>query len=151
MNTSTLEAPVRGRQPAAPASPTRNLNARSATDQNRTAGARPAAPVRPARRSGRGTRPAARPARPLETPVVKVARDVGPRSCTVTAPVVAPVPVRPTASWRLTDRAIALVVVTGLVLVTAALAVVGLTAVRVTGERYHVPASSSVVSAPLAP
>lgn len=53
--------------------------------------------------------------------------------------------------WQLTDRAIALVVVTGVVLVTAALAVVGLTAVRVTGDRYHVPASSPAVSAPYAP
>jgi hypothetical protein len=46
------------------------------------------------------------------------------------------VPLEQPTSWRLTDRGIALVLVTGLLIVTAALAVVGLTAVRVTGERY---------------
>jgi hypothetical protein len=65
--------------------------------------------------------------------------------------VAAPAPTRAPSSWRLTDRAIALVVVTGLVVVTAALAVVGLTALRVTGDRYHVPTSWSAVSAPHAP
>ncbi|WP_375426410.1 hypothetical protein [uncultured Friedmanniella sp.] len=59
-----------------------------------------------------------------------------------------PAPTRSSAttSWRLTERAIALILVTGLVVVTAALAVVGLTAVRVTGERYHAPQRSSNVS-----
>nr|WP_294695114.1 hypothetical protein [uncultured Friedmanniella sp.] len=36
----------------------------------------------------------------------------------------------------MTERGIALVLVTGLLIVTAALTVVGLTALRVTGERY---------------
>jgi len=39
--------------------------------------------------------------------------------------------------WRLTERAIALVLVTGLLIVTASLAVVGLTALRVTSDLYQ--------------
>jgi Tfp pilus assembly protein PilX len=46
------------------------------------------------------------------------------------------VPLSRPSQWRLTDRGIALVLVTGLLIVTAALAVMGLTAARVTGERY---------------
>jgi hypothetical protein len=52
------------------------------------------------------------------------------------------VPLDRPSAWRLTDRGIALVLVTGLLIVTAALAVVGLTAVRVTGERYSDPGHS---------
>jgi hypothetical protein len=49
----------------------------------------------------------------------------------------APAPLAPAGSaWRLTERGIALVLVTGLLIVTAALTVIGLTALRVTGERY---------------
>lgn len=146
MNVSTLEAPVRDRQSV----PTRA--AEGGRRQNRTAQVRTAplaAPARPVRRSGRGTGPAARPPRPLDTPVIRVPRGAGPRSCAVAAP--EPVHVGAATSWRLTDRAIALVVVTGLVIVTAALAVVGLTAVRVTGERYHVQVGSTAVSAPYTP
>ena len=40
------------------------------------------------------------------------------------------------SSWRLTERGIAVVLVARLLIVTAALTVVGLTALRVTGERY---------------
>jgi hypothetical protein len=57
-----------------------------------------------------------------------------PQSCSVAAP--APLPTDRPSSWRLTDRGIALVLVTGLLIITAALAVVGLTAFRVTGERF---------------
>jgi hypothetical protein len=56
-----------------------------------------------------------------------------PQACAVPAPV-------PTAAagatWRLTERGIALVLVTGLLIVTAALTVIGLTALQVTGEGY---------------
>jgi hypothetical protein len=55
------------------------------------------------------------------------------RACSVPAP--SPVVPR-TSDWRLTDRGIALVLVTGLLIITAALAVVSLTAIRVTGDRY---------------
>jgi hypothetical protein len=57
-----------------------------------------------------------------------------PQACAVEAP--APRIVTGDAGWRLTERGIALVLVTGLLIVTAALTVVGLTALRVTGERY---------------
>jgi len=116
MNVTTLEA-----SPAAP---------RTA---GRTAPTRPG--VRRPRRPGPGTGPAARPARPLAAP--SVARTAGPaaRSCTVETPVHVTAEAR--SSWRLTERGIALVLVTGLLIATAALAVVGLTALRVTGEQYH--------------
>lgn len=87
-------------------------------------------PARPGRRSGRGTGPQARPARPV-TGGTRVLR---PQACAVEAP--APRPAAGGAGWRLTERGIALVLVTGLLIVTAALTVVGLTALRVTGERY---------------
>jgi hypothetical protein len=45
-------------------------------------------------------------------------------------------------TWRLTDRGIAVVLVIGLMIMVAALAVVGLTAARVTGEGYQ-PAVSA--------
>ena len=115
MDVTTLEAP----QGAAPAGP-------RAT--------RPAAPTRapgrPGRRAGRGTGPQARPARPLSGGT----RVLRPQGCTVDAP--APRAVTAGSGWRLTERGIALVLVTGLLIVTAALTVVGLTALRVTGERY---------------
>ena len=93
------------------------------------------APRRPRRRTGRGTAPEARPARRRSA-----ATSLGPsprsqsRACTVSAPPLVEVPGTP--QWRLTDRGIALVLVTGLLIVTAALAVVSLTAIRVTGDRY---------------
>jgi hypothetical protein len=154
MNVSTLEAPGRAHQRTSPTGAAEDDTARQAGASEPGAGRlgaplRPAPAVRPARRSGRGTRPSARPPRPLDIPLVKVAPGARARSCAVAVPT--PAPTRAASSWRLTDRAIALVVVTGLVVVTAALAVVGLTALRVTGDRYHVPASSSVVSAPRAP
>jgi len=140
MNVSTLEAPVDTTE--------RTAGPRSSTTQ-RPRALRPAtpstAPARPGRRTGRGTGPAARPARrPGASPVVRTAIPAG-RSCTVAAPT--PAPSRPTApsTWRLTDRGIALVLVTGLLIATAALAVVGLTAVRVTSEHYHHGGGSALV------
>jgi len=67
------------------------------------------------------------------------------RGCSVSAP--SPVVPR-TSGWRLTDRGIALVLVTGLQIVTAALAVVTLTAIRVTGDRYTTDVGHSVLAQP---
>ncbi|WP_375431969.1 hypothetical protein [uncultured Friedmanniella sp.] len=137
MTVSTLEARAPERQqPRAPRA-------------EQSSGAPVAAPgrstrPRPAHRDGRRTAPRARPTRPLDTPVITRAGTAAAQSCRTSAP--QPV-VRP-AQWRLTERAIALVLVTGLVIVTAALAVVGLTAVRVTGDRYQGPSVSLVASAP---
>ena len=114
MDVTTLEAPqgaAAGPRALRPAAPTRS-------------------PGRPGRRAGRGTGPQARPARPL-TGGTRVLR---PQSCTVEAPTQRAVAAG--SSWRLTERGIAVVLVTGLLIVTAALTVVGLTALRVTGERY---------------
>ena len=115
MDVTTLEAPsgapAAPRVATGPASPVR-------------------APARPGRRSGRGTGPQARPTRSV-TGGTRVLR---PQACSVEAPT--PRVVTGGAGWRLTERGIALVLVTGLLIVTAALTVVGLTALRVTGERY---------------
>ena len=111
----------------------------------------PRATPRPLRRLGPGTGPQARPARRFADPVVTCGA-AAPRACRVPAAAPAASPRVRVSSWRLTDRAIALVLVTGLVVVVAALAVVGLTAVRVTGDRYQGQGLSGVVaSAPSLP
>lgn len=133
MNVHTLEAP------AGSATPRRTARASSTTTT---------APVRPVRRTGRGTGPEARPARRLEAPpVIQSRRGASSQGCSVTTPLAtAPRAQRAEgAHWRLTDRGIALVLVTGLLIAAAALAVVGLTAIRVTGERYHHDGQSAVV------
>ena len=130
MNVNTLEAPVGS------ATPSRTARASATTT----------APVRPGRRTGRGTGPEARPARRLGTPPV-ISRGASPRGCSVTAPTLTTERTQSTTSghWRLTDRGIALVLVTGLLIAAAALTVVGLTAIRVTGERYHHGGGSALV------
>ena len=115
MDVTTLEAP-QGVTATGP-----RATARTATPTR--------APGRPGRRTGRGTGPQARPARLLAGGT----RVLRPQACTVEAPAVQ---AAGATSWRLTERGIALLLVTGLLVVTAALTVVGLTALRVTGERY---------------
>lgn len=130
MNATTLEAPAT----SAPAGTT--TSGRS----SRTAPVPPAprhAPGRTRRRPGRGTGPEARPSRPLSTPVRARSAAQGPQACRVAPPAPQPELVVRRSAWRLTDRGIALVLVTGLLIVTAALAVVGLTALRVTGDHYQ--------------
>lgn len=89
--------------------------------------------VRPGRRTGRGPRPQARPDQGLPAPRSLLAPGV--RAC---APV-APVRTRIGAStrWRLTERGIAVLLVSLAMIATAALAVVSLTAVRVTSSGYQ--------------
>lgn len=112
--------------------------------------------VRPAGRPGRSSAPRSRPARPLAAPSLNptslnptslnptalnpmVQRGV--RSClgeaapgaTASWPVHTPVRVR----TRITDRGIALVLVAGVMIVLAAVTVVGLTALRVTSDSYQ--------------
>ena len=48
------------------------------------------------------------------------------------------------SSWRLTDRGVAVVIVTGLMIMVAALTVVGLTAMRVTSDGYQATASQTL-------
>ena len=135
MDVTTLAAPqgatAAGPRATAGSTSARSTTARSTPARTTTAGsATPTrAPARPGRRSGRGTGPQARPARPLAGGT----RVLRPQACSDDAPAVQ---AAPAAGWRLTERGIALVLVAGLLVVTAALTVVGLTALRVTGERY---------------
>lgn len=125
MNAPTLEA----------------LHGAAAVEQPLTAQRTVAAPVRApgrpgrrhGRRHGRGSGPQARPARPLTGAPARRPAVPRPQSCSVEAPGRV---VPGTGAWRLTERGIALVLVTALLIVTAALTVVGLTALRVTGDRY---------------
>jgi hypothetical protein len=131
MNVTTLETPATTSAPLRPsAGPT------SAPTK---------VPSRPRRRTGRGKGPEARPFRALPAPGVTRSPKLRPQACSIPAP--AAVPLDRPSSWRLTDRGIALVLVTGLLIVTAALAVVGLTAVRVTGGHYS-DAGHSVLAQP---
>lgn len=104
----------------------------------------PVAPVRPrSRRGGHGGGPVARPRQVgLGAASQRARPDV--RSCQP-----APTLVGQTASshsWRLTERGEALVLLLALVIATAAVVVVGLTVVQVTGDRYH---SGGAVGAPV--
>ena len=47
-------------------------------------------------------------------------------------------------NWRLTDRGVAVVLVVGLMIMVAALTVVGLTAMSVTGDGYQSMVSASL-------
>lgn len=93
-------------------------------------------PLRPGRGSGRRTRPQALPPRPVRGPELERGRSGVARSCRLAEPQAIE------STWRLTDRGIALVLAAGLAIVTAALVVVGLTAVRVTADSY-LPAGQS--------
>ena len=130
MNVSTLEAPQGVTAVGQPST------------AQRTAAAPAQAPGRTGRRTGRGTGPQARPSRRLTGAPSRPPRVLRPQACAVQAP--APVTTAGSA-WRLTERGIALVLVTGLLIVTAAVTVVGLTALRVTGERYAGPGQTVLV------
>ncbi len=90
--------------------------------------------VRPDRRPTRGRGPHARPARAVPAPSIHFVPPARVHSCTpATAALVA---VRP-AGWQLTDRGIAVILVGALMIMVAAITVIGLTAVRVTGDSYQ--------------
>ncbi len=97
-------------------------------------------PLRPGRGSGRATGPQAQPPRPVRGPELE--RD----STSVAQGCRLPAPDAIESTWRLTDRGIALVLATGLAIATAALVVVGLTAVRVTGDSYLPTGQSGQIS-----
>lgn len=86
---------------------------------------------------GRGTGPAARPRRSCPATAVPSHRgSAAVRSCRVEAPA---------SAVRLTDRGIALILTVGLLIVTAALVVIGLTAVTVTSTDYRPAGESALV------
>lgn len=95
------------------------------------------------RRPGPGVGPTARPRRLRFTAPAVPSTSSGPRACEA-APAPAPRPAGQT--WRLTERGLAVVLVVAAALVAASIAVVGLTAVRVTGESYR---ASHVAAAPV--
>ena len=106
----------------------------------------PSRRLRP-RRSGRGSGRAASPIlRPTAfSPAPRTGRRPAPgaRSCVMPQPQIeAPRATAP--AWQLTDRGVAVLLVAGLMIMVAALTVVGLTAVTVTGEGYRATVSSSL-------
>ena len=127
MSTATLSAPMAqtaSQQPALLDQPVRPRPAR----------------VRPAGRSGRSLAPRSRPARPLAPPSLAPALQAGAHSCSgeSAGSVVVVLPAtRVRTGLRITDRGIALIIVTGAMIVLAAVTVVGLTALRVTGDSYQ--------------
>ena len=92
--------------------------------------------TRPATRPGRGSArgPLLRPDRVARFPRRRSRhRRLPVRGCVAEHAVLA---ARPT-TWQLTDRGIAVVLVSVLMIVVAAVAVIGLTAFRVTGDNYQ--------------
>jgi hypothetical protein len=98
------------------------------------------------RRPGPGVGPTARPRR-LRFVAPPPARA---RSCRPAAPVAVAVAPHRSTTWRLTERGVAVVLVAVAALVAASVAVVALTALRVTGESYQPghPAPAQVVAQP---
>lgn len=91
------------------------------------------APTRTApRRRGPGVGPGAHPRRLRFTAPAVRGTSSGPRACTP-APTTAPA----ARVWRLTDRGLTVVLVVAAALVAASIAVVGLTALRVTSDTYR--------------
>ena len=97
-------------------------------------------PLRPGRGSGRTTRPQTQPPRPLRGPGLERDSIGVAHACRLAEPRAIE------STCRLTDRGIALVLATGLAIATAALVVVGLTAVRVTGDSYLPSGQSGQIS-----
>lgn len=83
------------------------------------------------RRPGPGVGPTARPRRLRFTAPAVAGPGSGARSCEATAAI------QGSRSWHLTERGLAVVLVVAAALVVAGIAVVGLTALRVTGESYQ--------------
>lgn len=106
---------------------------------------RPRRQTRPAQGSGREAGPRLRPAQPISTRSLSRPASSAARACVMPMPTpVATVGGSRRASWRLTDRGVAVVIVTGLMIMMAALTVIGLTAMRVTSDGYQVTASQTL-------
>jgi hypothetical protein len=105
------------------------------------------APSRPAGRSGRSLAPRSRPVHPLSAPSWAPTGRSRARACRVEAQQSPANHAVRDARVRITDRGIAVVLVTAAMIVLAAATVVGLTALRVTGDHYQ-PLSTSQVLQP---
>ncbi len=79
-------------------------------------------------RPGRGVRPQSRPIRGVEVPAASISRPASARACVAEPTAAAPV--------RLTERGLAVILLTGLLLLVTAATVIGLTAFRVTSPDY---------------
>ena len=77
---------------------------------------------------GRGVRPQSRPIRGVEVPAASIPRSASARACVAEPAQAAPI--------RLTERGLAVILLTGLLLMVTAAAVIGLTAFRVTSPDY---------------
>lgn len=95
-------------------------------------------PARPGQGTGRATGPQSRPGRAVPAPSLRRTPAARPQACSVA------VPVTP-ATWRLTDRGIALILVVMATIAFAAVLVVGLTAVQVTSPSYQAYGQSALV------
>lgn len=95
-------------------------------------------PTRPGHGTGRATGPQSRPGRAVPAPSLRRPAAVRPTACSVATPA-------PSAAWRLTDRGIALILVVMATIAFAAVMVVGLTAVQVTGPTYQAYGQSQLV------
>jgi hypothetical protein len=113
----------------------RQASQRQATQRQAT---QPTAPLRAGRGTGRATVPQLRPAVRLPAPTLSRAQPRRVAACLEAAPA---------SPWRLTERGLALVLVTGLMIAAAALAVIGLTALQVTSEGYQ-PYGASQLGSP---
>ena len=106
----------------------------------RSAGTTRTRQLRPGRGAGRGTRPIGRSASGVRAPRLDRRRPTsGPRACRPElrdASVPAKALAAPTG-WSLTNRGIAVVLITGALLVAAALTVITATAITVTSDGYH--------------
>ena len=110
---------------------------------------RPWRRIRDAQGSGREAAPRLRPARPMPTQAGSTRTLSHPGGSGARACVMPPAPAMvrqcsEQSSWRLTDRGVAVVIVTGLMIMVAALTVVGLTAMRVTSDGYQATASQTL-------
>lgn len=99
--------------------------------------------LRPGRGGGRGTRPVSRSMAGVAAPALVGHTRPRPdaRSCRPEyrrpAPITAAAADAVSAGWRLTNRGIAVVLITGALLVAAAVTVITATAITVTSDDYH--------------
>ena len=77
---------------------------------------------------GRGARPQSRPITGVEVPAASILRSASARACVAGPAQAAPI--------RLTERGLAVILLTGLLLLVTAATVIGLTAFRVTSPDY---------------
>lgn len=109
---------------------------------------RPLRTRRPAQGSGRTAGPVLRPVERCPAPALAGRPVSRARACALPAPerhvATVAAPQSAGAAWRLTDRGVAVVLMAGLMIMVAALTVVGLTAFRVTGDSYQPSVTASL-------